>query len=224
MNELRHGFRDALVADTLTSAISAGSPSTTVIQLDGVEILKWARRDIVHVTGTGGTVANNLRVVRITNVDTTLDRVTVYPALAATPAAADTINGGVKEWCLDDPQDAGSPYVRYGKPRYSAPLGDLLDDERSKCVVLYGSQPLSQVAGPADAQRWELRAISPQVDWAEGLAHRYRKLFHGAPGGLTVAAYTVTDLLADEAGERGRDDSLYEWMVVVAASLSEIAA
>jgi len=222
--ELRTGFGATLVADTLSSSISAGSPSTSVIQLDAVEIAKWARQDVVNVTGAGATVANNWRTTRITNVDTALNRVTVSPALAIAPAAGNLLRGGVKEWCVDDPQATGSPYVRYQKPRYSAPIGALLDSERVACIVFFGPQARLHRVAQADMQRWELRAISRHLGWAEGLAARMRKLFHGVPTALTVPAVAVTDLLAGEAEERSRDDELAEYVVVVAASFAEVAA
>ncbi|KKL80725.1 hypothetical protein LCGC14_2001880 [marine sediment metagenome] len=214
MHAIRTAVAAALEADTLSSPVLA-SVSSTVLQLDAGEMSKWSVHDVVYHSGT----PNDGRTLRITVKDTVNNRLTIEPALDSTPAGGTTIKGGVVEWVF-----AAGTHIRYDRPRYSAPVGDLLDNATSAALLLYGPTILSNLFQGCDSFHYEMRAISKNGFWAEGLAHRIRRLFDGLPGALTIATSTVQSIEVDDAVLRKRDDELFEWMVPFDIIVAELAA
>ena len=214
MHELRYPFSVAIPADTLSSPVDAGV-SVTEVDLTAGEFAKWARHDILWIDEAASSA--HREVVRI--VDATANRLTFDHALPIAPTSAATLKGGLLEWAT------AASSIRYAKPRYSSPVDPLLDSDPYGCAILYGMATRWHMFGSADEETWELRAVSRSAQFAEGCAHRMRRLFHGKPGSLTTTAFHIERLDAGPVVERLReDDEFREFLVPLTAWVAELVA
>ena len=211
---LRNAWGIALAADSLTSAVIAGS-STTVIKVD--DVTGWTANDVAHFTG-----AAVGEVRRVSVVDSVADTLTVSPALAATPDATDVVRGGVAEWLA---AAAGSLQSR--RPQYQTPIAGILNntDERG-CVILFGSLPGVGLPFKAIRAPWEIRCISRKFEYAEGAATRIFRRFSQRPDLIVVGTGLVLSLCiaTDEPIEAGRTDKFFEYLVPFDTRCAEVAA
>lgn len=221
--ELRIALVNALTADTRVSTVGSGS-TTTVVKVGTGEAASWKIADIANLTGSGGSVANNGVVRTVTIVDTTLDKLTVSPALSASPLAGDTVRGGVREWIrYVSSSDTGCIESGY----QPSPVATLLSatQPEQRCVIEYDFESDASEVGERMISRPSLTVYGLDGEWLEGCTDRIGKLLHSAPSALTITGHNLWELLADSVSHPFRKgDRIREASVLIHAALSRKAA
>lgn len=189
--DIENAIAARFIADTLASNISSISSST--VTLASSEGTKWAKGDIVHLTG------NNLpRVATVLSVAgdvLTLDRA---PA-TTTPGSGAQVRGGFANWVR--PATGGEALIYIEPLIGDDPLKAFESSTMtSNCQARLRLLPSrGRVSQHRSEYGFELRVDGRDIEWCEGLLARTERLLFGRPSSLTVAASDAWNLTTGAA-------------------------
>lgn len=218
--------KDALLAkivgDVVSGTVGAGS-TTTVIQLGVGEAAAFNRGAEVGLTGAGATLANDAEIRTVTLVNTSLDRLTVAPALPIAPASGNVVKLGCRHWLYY--LSATQPGIYYERWPKEVPLDAIATAAAERrCIVSYGEVGRARQVFDRLEQPWEFRVYGRSVSFLSALESRIRQLLDHRPSALTLDGFDCELVQLGQSRMAERADMLMERVLPLKLATSLVYA
>lgn len=222
VRDLTLGLVAAIVADSLSSTVTAGS-TTTVVKVAAGQAELWAIGDKANVTGTGATAANSglVRTVIATSAGATT--ITLDSALPVAPAVGDALKGGLKEWLRYLSATSVGVYEWGFMPSPTDALVAASPLDRH-VVAMYGAPSSHEESLGRNIHAYSFDLYGLDAEWLQATVDRFRARLHRMPSRVTVSAHRIWRLEVTEAPLPLRQDRLRTSPLAVEAVVSRKAA